>query len=206
MLQTNNKIKDDIMIKIVLKKLYVKISKILMPLFYDKKYLKGRHFDKSIKGWQWCWKNIFMQKIIGYNRKCPFPVSFRNEIGIWQNIIFDVDDINNFQHYGVYFQNWRSTITIGKGTYIAPNVGLITGNHNKYNLDKHEESKPIVLGKSCWIGMNVVILPGVVLGDHTIVAAGAVVTKSYPEGYCVIGGVPAKIMEKLDKNKFDIIS
>ena len=50
--------------------------------------------------------------------------------------------------------------------------------------------------------MNSVILPGVKLGTRTIVAAGSVVTKSFPEGYCVIAGSPAKIIRYLDKEKF----
>ena len=49
--------------------------------------------------------------------------------------------------------------------------------------------------------MNAIILPNVILGDHTIVAAGAVVTKSYEAGYCIIGGNPAKILKLLDKNE-----
>ncbi|MBS7109518.1 MAG: hypothetical protein KH076_09760 [Streptococcus sp.] len=46
--------------------------------------------------------------------------------------------------------------------------------------------------------MNSVILPGVILGDHTIVGAGAVVTHSFPDGYCIIGGNPARIIKALD--------
>lgn len=50
--------------------------------------------------------------------------------------------------------------------------------------------------------MNSVVLPGVSLGTRTIVAAGSVVTKSFPEGYCVVGGTPAKIIKRLDKENF----
>jgi len=53
-----------------------------------------------------------------------------------------------------------------------------------------------------WAGMDSVILPGVKLGTRTIVAAGSVVTKSFPEGYCVIAGSPAKIIRHLDKERF----
>lgn len=187
-----------ILMKKTLKKLYIRTSKIFIPIFYDKKYLKGRHFENdNVKGWQWCWKNLIMQKIIGYNRRCPFPVSFRSEIGNWRNIEFDLDDLNNFQHFGVYLQSWRGKIIIGKGTYIAPNVGLITENHDLNNLDNHTEPKTISIGETCWIGMNSVLLPGVHLGDNTIVGAGSVVTKSFPEGKCVIAGVPAKVIKKL---------
>ena len=106
--------------------------------------------------------------------------------------------MNNFQNFGCYFQNYMGKISIGEGTYIAPNVGLITQNHDINNLDKHVESQEIILGKKCWIGMNAMILPGVVLGDHTIVGAGAVVTKSFPDGHCVIVGNPGKILRKID--------
>ena len=46
--------------------------------------------------------------------------------------------------------------------------------------------------------MGSIILPGVVLGDYTIVGAGSVVTKSFKDGYCVIGGNPAKIIKRLN--------
>ena len=183
--------------KELLKKIYINISKILMPMFYRKEYLVGRHFENNIRGWQWCWRNLFMQKIIGYNRSFPFPVSFRSDFGNWKNLNFDINDLNNFQHFGCYFQSWRGKIDIGSGTYIAPNVGLITDNHDLNNLDYHQPSKPIVIGKNCWIGMNVVVLPGVTLGNNTIVGAGAVVTKSFPEGKCVIGGNPSQVQNSV---------
>ena len=44
-------------------------------------------------------------------------------------------------------------------------------------------------------------MPGVELGDWTVVGAGAVVTKSFPEGYCVLGGVPARLIKSLEKEK-----
>ncbi len=105
--------------------------------------------------------------------------------------------MNNFQHFGCYFQCWRGKIKIGKGSYIAPNVGIITQNHDLQDLDTHAEAKDVVLGQKCWIGMNSIILPGVILGDKTIVGAGSVVTKSFVNGNCVIVGNPAKIIRDL---------
>lgn len=172
-----------------------------MSIAYDRRYLKGRWFDNSAKGWRWCWRSFFMQKIVGYNRKVPFPVSHRNNIGSYNNLIFDPDDINNFQNFGCYYQNFEAKITIGKGTYIAPNVGLITQNHKIGELDKHDVAKEIKLGEKCWIGMNSTILPGVTLGDNTVVGAGSVVTKSFPNGNCVLVGNPARILRRLDSNE-----
>lgn len=92
-------------------------------------------------------------------------------------------------------------IYIGDYTAIASNVGLMSGNHDLYDLRLQIEGEPIRIGKYCWIGMNTVILPEVELGDFTIVGAGAVVTKSFPEGYCVIAGNPARKIRDLDREK-----
>ncbi|MDR0138853.1 acyltransferase [Metabacillus idriensis] len=186
------------MIKKIALKIFVKP---LVRLFYSGKYLKGQYFERSNGGWYWGMRGILWQKIIGINRHVPWPVSPFIIIPKPQNVIFDVDDINIFQTNGTYFQtNFGGKIIIGKGTHIAPNVGLITSNHDLINPDEHLEPKDIVIGKKCWIGMNSVVLPGVKLGDHTVVAAGAVVTKSFESGWCVVGGVPAKIIKTLEYN------
>ena len=93
--------------------------------------------------------------------------------------------------------NFKAHIYVGRGSYIAPNVGIITANHDLYDLDKHQEGRDVVIGDGCWIGMNAIILPGVVLGEHTVVAAGAVVTKSFSRGHVVLGGNPAKVLKEL---------
>lgn len=170
--------------------------------YYNRKYLKGRWFAGKLGGlcsigWEWAAKDGWARLWLGVNKGIRFPVSHRICVVEPQNLQFHPDDLNNFQSTGNYFQAIGS-ITIGHGTYIAPNVGLITANHDPADPEKHLEAKPIVLGEKCWIGMNAVILPGVELGDGTVVGAGAVVTKSFPEGHCVIAGNPAKLLRKLD--------
>lgn len=54
---------------------------------------------------------------------------------------------------------------------------------------------PVIIGDNVWIGMNAVILKGVAIGENSVVAAGAVVTKSVPEN-CVVAGNPAKIVKR----------
>lgn len=66
--------------------------------------------------------------------------------------------------------------------------GCFCGDFFSLDLDAHTAPKSITLAKRCWMGMNSIILSGVTLGDHTIVGAGSVVTKSFPEGECVIAG------------------
>lgn len=183
--------------KRIYKKSFILISKVIIPVFYKKEYLRGKWFDNNVSGWKWCWKGILWQKILGINRKVPWPVSFKVTMGSgWENIKFNLDDMNNFQGFGVYFQSLYADIIIGKGSYIGPNVGLITANHDPERLEKHLDGKSIIIGEKCWIGMNSVILPGVELGNNTIVAAGSVVTKSFSSGNYVIGGVPAKVIKE----------
>jgi acetyltransferase-like isoleucine patch superfamily enzyme len=172
--------------------------RLFFSLFFDKKYLRGKYFDQDTLGWKWAWRSLIWQKLYGFNRQIPWPVSpFITINGNMNNIIFDIEDINNFQYYGNYFQIFLGKITIGKGTRIAPNVAIITVNHDLKNLDTYQDGKDVVLGKNCWIGFNSIILPGVTLGDNTIVGAGSVVTKSFLEGNAVIAGNPAKIINKL---------
>lgn len=95
-----------------------------------------------------------------------------------EKIEFSVNDLHIFQDSGIYFQAINAKIRIGEGTWIGPNVGLITSNHSPEDLEKHLPGKDIYR-KKCRIGMNTMILPGVDLEDHTIVGAGAVVTKSF---------------------------
>ncbi len=186
------------MIKKFFKHKFVRfILKSFFSLFYDKKFLVGRWFDEGLTGFRWCLNGIFYQKILKFNCNIPWPVSPFIRISNPNNLIFHPNDLNNFQSFGIYFQNFSGKIHIGKGTYIAPNVGLITANHNLYNLNEHLEAKDIYIGDNCWIGMNSVILPGVVLGENTFVGAGSIVTKSFREGRVVIAGNPAKIIKKI---------
>lgn len=175
------------------------VVKALCRLCYDKKYLQGRFFQgPTPPGWRWVLRSILFQKILGYNRQIPWPVSPLVLVQSAKNIDFDPDDLNIFHANGVYYGNYFARITIGKGTYLGHNVGIITANHDPNNLQEHTEGRDVVIGKGCWIGMNAVVLPGVRLGDRTIVGANAVVTKSFPEGNCVIGGIPAKLIRTLD--------
>src|SRR5690554_4906229 len=101
---------------------------------------------------------------------------------------------------GCYIQG-AGTVYIGDYVQFGPNVGILSTNHDLYDQTKYNNA-PIKIGDYSWIGMNSIVTAGVELGTRTIVAAGSVVTKSFPEGFCVIGGTPAKIIKQIDKNKF----
>lgn len=84
---------------------------------------------------------------------------------------------------------------------IGPNCMIISGNHDIYNQDEVVR-KETIIGDYSWLASSAIVLAGVVLGPRTIVGAGSVVTKSFPDGYCVLAGNPARIVKALDKEKF----
>ena len=179
----------------ILKAVAVMIGRV----FYDPKYLKGQFFGPGMtRGWYWVLRCFFMQKIVGINRDVPFPATFTSKIPNWKGIRFDPDSMNLFQKSGCYFQAVEgATITIGRHCEIANNVGIITANHDIYDINAHAGGQDVILGDYCWVGINAVILPGVVLGPHTVVGAGSIVNKSFPEGYCVLAGSPARVIKTL---------
>lgn len=92
----------------------------------------------------------------------------------------------------------QSNTFIGDYVIMGPDVKIYTKNHGYQDLSIPMALQPIVretvkIGNDVWLGANVVITPGVIIGNHVIVAAGAIVTKDVPD-YAIIGGVPAKII------------
>ena len=92
-------------------------------------------------------------------------------------------------------------VTIGSHVNLAQGITVTALNHNFENIKEKIDSqgittKQVVINDDVWIGANAVILPGVTIGRHAVVAAGAVVTTDVPEN-TVVGGVPAKIIKRL---------
>jgi acetyltransferase-like isoleucine patch superfamily enzyme len=135
----------------------------------------------------------FFKLFFGLNKECKFPVHFTSTVIKPENIELGEGVEKSLLLSGNCYYQAINGIKIGANTIIAPGVKLISANHEAHNLGGHFKSEPIVIGKNCWIGANAVVLPGVVLGDNTIVAAGAVVTKSFPNGGEVLMGVPAVV-------------
>lgn len=138
----------------------------------------------------------FRQEILGVNHGPYWPVHPTSLVMGWENVLAGVETSPGYMQ-GCYIQA-IGRIRVGDYTQIGPNVGLISANHAKHDLRSHEPSE-INIGRYCWLGMGSVVLPGVTLGDFTIVGANAVVTRSFPEGHCVIAGNPARVVRKLER-------
>ncbi len=135
--------------------------------------------------------NWFYQKVLGINRSCYWPVHFTSTVRSPNNIYVGIDAAPGVSP-GCYIQA-VGKIYIGDYTQIAPNVGILSSNHFMLDVRRHVPGV-VRIGAYCRIGMGSIIHPGVTLGDFTTVAAGSIVTKSFPNGYCVISGNPASIV------------
>lgn len=152
-------------------------------------------------------KNIIhyflFQRILRINSHVPWPVHWSSVVRCPERI--ERKSWRPFPGYmpGQYIQAINGII-IGNNVRLGPGIKIISANHNLYDFSKHDITNSIIIGDNCWIAANAIILPGVELGDHVIVAAGAVVTKSFP-GNCLIGGVPARLIKHLvDDNSASI--
>lgn len=95
-------------------------------------------------------------------------------------------------------QLWNyAPITIGEDFMSAPGLLVNSGGHDV--LTMKGTRAPVKIGKRVWCGTNVTILGGVTIGDDVVVAAGAVVVKDVPSG-SVVGGVPARLIRKLERD------
>ena len=95
-------------------------------------------------------------------------------------------------------------VCIGNHVNLAQGITVTALNHNFKDTSKRIDeqgisTKSVIIGDDVWIGANAVILPGVTIGNHCVIAAGAVVTKDVPDN-TLVGGVPAKVIQYLTAN------
>lgn len=123
-----------------------------------------------------CGKNVNIQK----NAHITIGISIGDNSGIGTNCIVG-----------------RGTV-IGDNVMMGPDCSIYTRNHKHDDVDTpmilqgYEKNKPVIIGDDVWLGARVIILPGVKIGSHSIIGAGAVVSKDVPE-YAIVAGNPAVV-------------
>ena len=136
---------------------------------------------------------LFPQKFLRINGRVPWPVHFTSRILYYKNI-----QIGNRSALGInagcYIQA-RNGIIIGHNLRMGPNSGLISSNHIMSDYDEHTKENPIIIGNNVWLGMNVVVMPGVCIGDNVAVGANSVITKNLPSNV-IAAGNPCRIIRK----------
>lgn len=87
-------------------------------------------------------------------------------------------------------------ITIGNGVLISPNVTISVTGHPVHPEIRQMYSFPVIIGDRVWLGSNVVVLPGVTIGENSVIGAGSVVTKDIPPNVIAFG-VPCKVIREI---------
>lgn len=168
---------------------------LIKTLIYKGLSLFGEAFGDPKLSWRTLAKHVLIQKVLRVNSHVSWPVHWTSQVKCPERI----QKGTRFPGLamGCYLDG-RNGIIIGRNTWIGPRVSIISMNHDKYNYNTYVNSGPVVMGDNCWLATNVVILPGVRLGNHVICAAGAVVTKSFEEDNIVLAGVPARIVRRIE--------
>ncbi len=127
-------------------------------------------------------------------------------------------DKNSKFEYGIYISDTRNlkignhvrinenvflqgSISIGNYVMIAPNVAIYSKTHNYHDINTpmvlsgETEMKEVIIEDDVWIGINSVILPGVKIGEGSIIGANSFVNKDV-EPYSIMGGIPARLIKK----------
>lgn len=90
-------------------------------------------------------------------------------------------------------------VKIGENTFLGPSVQIYTPVH-PLNAKKRatwvEYAKPVVIGQNCWLGGGVIVLPGVSIGNNTVIGAGSIVVKDIPDNSVAVGN-PCKVVKNL---------
>lgn len=93
-------------------------------------------------------------------------------------------------------------IYVGDGTMFGPHVTLATAGHPirpDLRAATYQYNMPIRIGRNCWLGAGVIVLPGVTIGDDTVVGAGSVVTRDLPAGVVAVG-TPCRILREIGEH------
>ncbi len=106
---------------------------------------------------------------------------------------------------GVYF-NFGVTLVddthiyIGDSTMFGPNVTVATAGHPvlpELRRQAYQYNAPVHIGKNCWLGAGVIVLPGVKIGDNSVIGAGSIVTRDIPENAVAVGN-PCRVLREIN--------
>lgn len=140
-------------------------------------------------------KKSVMKKILGKTKdnfiiEQPFMCDYGYNIEIGENF---------YANHNLIILDANKVI-IGDNVFIAPNCGLYTAGHPLDAEERNkglEYAKPIQIGNNVWIGGNVVVLPGVKIGDNCVIGAGSIVNKDIPSNTVAVGN-PCRVIKTLE--------
>lgn len=142
--------------------------------------------------------NFIFQKLLRINRSFPSMTHYTSRVNSGENI-----QITNLQKSSNVFLSFAASngcyiqalngIELDSSVFFSSGVKLISANHDTVDKSQHIKQNPIVIKKNVWLGVNVIVLPGVEIGENSSIGAGSVVTKSIPANAIAVGN-PAKVI------------
>ena len=168
-------------------------------------------------------KKLFECKelIHDFNMSRPSEVEYRDKIirkvfaEVGNNCYIDPPFHANWgcnMHVGNnFYSNFNLTVVddadiyIGDNVMIAPNVVIATGTHPicpKLREKGYQYNLPVHIGNRVWIGAGTIILPGVTIGDDSVIGAGSVVTKNIPSGVVAVGN-PCRVLREINEHDYE---
>lgn len=169
---------------------------------YDEQLIKERYIAKdkcyeynNLKPSAYEEKTRIIKELFGKTKKSfvieqPFMCDYGYNIEIGENF---------YANHNLIILDGNK-VKFGDNVFIAPNCGFYTAGHPLDAETRNkgiEYAKPIEVGNNVWIGGNVVVLPGVKIGDNTVIGAGSVVNKDIPANVVAVGN-PCRVIKQID--------
>jgi acetyltransferase-like isoleucine patch superfamily enzyme len=155
------------------------------------------------------WRDAVLRQVPGYAgcalRNLLLPYENGRDVHIWEHVQIDcperlrMGDAVSINRYSIV--NAAGGITIGDHVMTGPRVTLYSQNHRFSDPDLPVSDqgyirRPVRIGSNVWLAANVIVLPGVTIGDNVVAAAGAVITRDVESGTLVAGN-PARLVRRI---------
>lgn len=155
------------------------------------------------------WRDAVLRQVPGYAgcalRNLVLPYENGRDVHVWEHVQIDcperlrMGDAVSINRYSIV--NAAGGITIGDHVMTGPRVTLYSQNHRFSDPDRPVSDQgyarsPVRIGSNVWLAANVIVLPGVTIGDNVVAAAGAVITRDVESGTLVAGN-PARLVRRI---------
>ena len=167
-------------------------------------------------------QTLCMEKLYDYNSTRPLEGAKREALlkemfaeigdGCYIEPPFHANWGGHHCHFGKnVYANFNLTcvddthIYVGDNTMFGPNVVLATAGHPicpELREKVYQYNMPVRIGKNCWLGAGVLVVPGVTIGDNVVIGAGSVVTKDIPSNVIAVGN-PCKVLREIGEHDYE---
>ncbi|HBL81344.1 MAG TPA: sugar O-acetyltransferase [Clostridiales bacterium] len=156
---------------------------------YDFNMTRPTEFEKRQK----LMKEMFAEIGDGCYIEPPFHANFGGAHCHWGDHIYANFNLTMVDDTHIY---------VGDYTMFGPNVTIATAGHPilpELREKAYQYNAPVHIGKNCWLGAGVIVLPGITIGDNVVIGAGSIVTKDLPPNVVAVGN-PCRILRKINEH------